>query len=152
MRRGGEALAHGLTLAYGELPHENVSFVGCHDNMTSFDTVGDALGCVWEWTIHVVGPYCLTRCPSPAIPTEQVTEKASLTATAAERMRMSVMCLALVALSQGVPFFHAGDSPATCLDLSLSQCPPSPLYLLNIYPLDPLPRRRPPPEQIPRPR
>ena len=49
VRRGGESLAHGLVLAYGELPHENVSFIGCHDNMTSFDTVG----------MHLWGSYCV---------------------------------------------------------------------------------------------
>ena len=43
VREGGKALAHGLMLAYGELPHENVAFVGCHDNLTSFDSVGSPL-------------------------------------------------------------------------------------------------------------
>ncbi|PNH10492.1 Pullulanase 1, chloroplastic [Tetrabaena socialis] len=40
---------------------------------------------------------------------DQVVEKAAATETAEERMRMCVLCLALVALSQGVPFVHAGD-------------------------------------------
>ncbi len=37
VRAGGVAKAHGLPLAYGGLPHENVAFVGCHDNLTTFD-------------------------------------------------------------------------------------------------------------------
>ena len=77
VRTGGQAKAHGLPLAYGELPHEHVAFIGCHDNQTIFD---------------------------------QITEKAALTVTAEERMRMCVMCLSLIALSQGVPFFHAGET------------------------------------------
>lgn len=40
---------------------------------------------------------------------DQVVEKAAPQETAEERMRMSVMCLALITLSQGVPFIHAGD-------------------------------------------
>jgi len=38
-----------------------------------------------------------------------ITEKASLTVMREERVRMQVLCLALLALSQGLPFFHAGD-------------------------------------------
>ncbi|KAG1679654.1 hypothetical protein FOA52_006171 [Chlamydomonas sp. UWO 241] len=39
---------------------------------------------------------------------DYVSEKSPVTATAEERMRMCVMCMALVALSQGIVFFHAG--------------------------------------------
>ncbi len=78
-RTGEKATWHGQALAYGSLPHEHVAFIGCHDNLTTFDFV---------------------------------TEKAPLTATAEERARMCGMCLALIALSQGVVFFHAG----VCVD------------------------------------
>jgi hypothetical protein len=81
-RLGGEARAHGLPLAYGALPHENVAFIGCHDNLTIFD---------------------------------QVTEKAALTVSAAERSRMVMLCLSMIALSQGVPFFHAGKAMEAAL-------------------------------------
>ncbi|KAJ9508470.1 hypothetical protein QJQ45_012002 [Haematococcus lacustris] len=74
--RGEDAKAHGLPLAYGAEPCEHIAFIGCHDNLTMFDTI---------------------------------TEKAPLTAFAEERMRMQVMCLALILLSQGIPFIHAGD-------------------------------------------
>ncbi|KXZ50711.1 hypothetical protein GPECTOR_15g395 [Gonium pectorale] len=40
---------------------------------------------------------------------DQIVEKAAVTETAEERMRMAVLCLALTVLSQGVPFVHAGD-------------------------------------------
>ncbi|KAG2494697.1 hypothetical protein HYH03_007213 [Edaphochlamys debaryana] len=40
---------------------------------------------------------------------DQIIEKASVNESADERMRMAVMCLALITLSQGVPFIHAGD-------------------------------------------
>lgn len=72
--KGFHARIHGLILAYGALPCENVSYIGCHDNLTLFD---------------------------------QVTEKAPLMLMAEERM--CLLCHALVAFSQGVPFFHAGD-------------------------------------------
>ena len=39
MLRGCEALAHGLPLAYGGMPCENVAYIGCHDNLTIWDTV-----------------------------------------------------------------------------------------------------------------
>jgi hypothetical protein len=76
-----KATWHGQALAYGSLPHEHVAFIGCHDNLTTFDFV---------------------------------TEKAPLTATAEERARMCGMCLALIALSQGVVFFHAGVCVGVC--------------------------------------
>ncbi|KAG2441246.1 hypothetical protein HYH02_010089 [Chlamydomonas schloesseri] len=40
---------------------------------------------------------------------DQIIEKASVNESPEERMRMAVMCLALITLSQGVPFIHAGD-------------------------------------------
>ena len=42
-------------------------------------------------------------------PPSQVSEKASNLCLAEERSRMALCCLALIALSQGVPFFHAAD-------------------------------------------
>ncbi|KAG2423818.1 hypothetical protein HXX76_014978 [Chlamydomonas incerta] len=40
---------------------------------------------------------------------DQILEKASVNESSEERMRMAAMCLALITLSQGVPFIHAGD-------------------------------------------
>ncbi|GIL87906.1 hypothetical protein Vretimale_6300 [Volvox reticuliferus] len=40
---------------------------------------------------------------------DQIVEKASINESSEERMRMAVLCLALITLSQGVPFVHAGD-------------------------------------------
>ncbi|GLI65180.1 hypothetical protein VaNZ11_008629 [Volvox africanus] len=40
---------------------------------------------------------------------DQIVEKASIHESPEERMRMAVLCLALITLSQGVPFVHAGD-------------------------------------------
>jgi len=92
-------------LAYGELPHENVSFVGCHDNLTSFDAVRHRLKAEDPGRQDHKAIDAIT--PGPCL--SQITEKAALTVTAAERARMAVLCLSLVALSQGVPFFHAGE-------------------------------------------
>ncbi|GLC65145.1 Cytochrome c oxidase subunit 1 [Pleodorina starrii] len=40
---------------------------------------------------------------------DQIIEKSSVNESSEERMRMAVLCLALISLSQGVPFIHAGD-------------------------------------------
>ncbi|GFR45769.1 hypothetical protein Agub_g7223 [Astrephomene gubernaculifera] len=40
---------------------------------------------------------------------DQIVEKSAIEESAEERARMCLMCLALITLSQGVPFIHAGD-------------------------------------------
>ncbi len=64
----------------------------------------------------------------------QITEKASLLAGAADRARMAVMCLSLIALSQGVPFFHAGEALRSLSHSMLVPLPPVSLLYSHLEP------------------
>ncbi len=64
-------------------PQEDINYVSAHDNQTLWDN------------IEAKAPF-------------EVPGRVPGTATVAERVRMHQMGLALVALGQGIPFFHAG--------------------------------------------
>lgn len=68
---------------YTAAPQENVNFVSAHDNLTLWDNL-------------------LAKAPF------QVSGRTPPTISVAERVRMHNLGISLVALAQGVPFFHAG--------------------------------------------
>lgn len=78
---------------YTSKPQENINYVSAHDNHTLWDL------------IEAKAPYNVyVRIADKARDTEG-TKTSSLN----EKVRMQNMALSLVALSQGIPFFHAGD-------------------------------------------
>ncbi|RYX99782.1 pullulanase-type alpha-1,6-glucosidase, partial [bacterium] len=92
--KGSEVKYHGVEgSGYTSMPKENINYVDAHDNHT-----------IWD-LITAKAPYnAPVRVASKATNTEEVR-----TASIAEKVRMQNMSLSLVALGQGIPFFHAGD-------------------------------------------
>ncbi|MFN8577848.1 MAG: pullulanase-type alpha-1,6-glucosidase [Candidatus Sericytochromatia bacterium] len=79
--------------AYTSNPQENISYVSAHDNHTLWDL------------ITAKAPYNVSvRVANNSRDTEGVR-----TASTSEKVRMQNMALSLVSLSQGIPFFNAGD-------------------------------------------
>lgn len=92
--KGSEVHYHGVEgSGYTSMPRENIVYVDAHDNHTLWDL------------ISAKAPYnAPVRIASKSRDAEGVR-----TASVSEKLRMQNMSLSLVALSQGIPFFHAGD-------------------------------------------
>lgn len=81
---GGALMFRGGAVGYAADPQEIITYVSAHDNNT-----------LWDY-VQAKAPF---RTPG----------RTPDTATAAERVRMMNLLVGLVGLSQGVPFFYAGD-------------------------------------------
>ncbi len=92
--KGSNIKYHGIEgSGYTLMPKENVVYVDAHDNHTLWDL------------ISAKAPYNTpVRLASRSRDAEGVR-----TASVSEKVKMQNMSIGLVALSQGVPFFHAGD-------------------------------------------
>lgn len=92
--KGSDITYHGIEGAgYTSMPSESINYVSAHDNHTLWDLI----------TAKV--PYNVSvRVANRSRDTEGVR-----TASVSEKVRMQNMALSLVALGQGIPFFHAGD-------------------------------------------
>lgn len=74
-------------------PQENINYVSAHDNHTLWDL------------ITAKAPYNVYVRIANKVRDQEGTRTASIS----EKVRMQNMALSLVALGQGIPFFHAGD-------------------------------------------
>lgn len=82
---GKEVTYHGNPpTGYTASPSECINYVSVHDNQT-----------LWDYT-QAKAPF-------------QTVGREPATATVEERVRMHQLSMALIALGQGIPFFHAGD-------------------------------------------
>ena len=81
-RRGDEVPYHSQTCAVASAPCETINYVACHDNMTLFDLTVLKLGGA--------------AAGGARLPLDQI-------------IRVNMLITSLIATSQGIPFFHAGD-------------------------------------------
>jgi pullulanase len=82
--KGEELKFKGMPAGYAAEPWETINFVSAHDNYDLWDQVA------------AKAPF-------------QKPERKPNTATPNERARMHCMALSIIALGQGIPFFHAGS-------------------------------------------
>ena len=84
MLKGSELNYRGMPVGYTASPRECINFVSAHDNYTLWDQ------------LCAKAPF-------------ETAGREPATATIEERVRMQRLALALIALGQGIPFFHAGS-------------------------------------------
>ena len=82
--KGGDVNYRGMPAGYTAAPKECVNFVSAHDNYTLWDQ------------LCAKAPF-------------ETAGREPATATIEERVRMQRLALSLIALGQGIPFFHAGS-------------------------------------------